>query len=82
MYSSSLEKQTIVVRDLRAAERTLAAEITHFQKGDGTSLEVCAKALAQTTRDRRMVMDVALLNEHKTMLHSLADAVRKALMSL
>lgn len=82
IYASSLEKQTNVVRDLRQAERTLASEITHFQKGDGTSLEVCAKALAQTTRDRRYAMDVALLNEHKTMLHSLADAVRKALLSL
>lgn len=82
IYVSSLEKQSFVVRDLRAAERTLASEITHFLKGDGTSLEVCAKALAQTTRDRRNAMDVALLNEHKKMLHSLADAVRKALLTL
>ena len=82
VYVASLEKQTFVVRDLRAAERTLASEITHFIKGDGTALEVCAKALAQTTRDRRHAMDVTLLNEHKTLLHSLADAVRKGLMSL
>ena len=58
------------------------SEISNFSKGDGTALEVCAKALAQSSRDRRQAMDVSFLNDHKKLLHQLADAVRKALLLL
>jgi hypothetical protein len=82
VYDSSIEKQTLIVRDLRAAEKTLATEISHYSKGDGTSLEVCAKAMAQVSRDRRTVRDILIVNKHKKLLHELIDQVRTSLLTL
>jgi hypothetical protein len=82
VYDASLAKQSVIVGDLRKAEKTLAVEIAAYSKGDGTSLELCAKAMAQATRDRRHIRDATIVNEHKKILHRLITDVKTSLLSL
>jgi hypothetical protein len=81
-YERSLSQQESVVAELRKAERILAVEISAYSKGDGTNLELCAKAMAQATRDRRQVRDVHTFNQHKKILHSLMLGVKSALLTM
>ena len=73
------------VKQTRDAERTIANELQLYRKSSkiaALSIEVCAKAISEASKNRKLTRDVKTLNEHKLLLHDFLQKISETLRTL
>jgi hypothetical protein len=82
---AAVERYQDEVKQTRDAERTIANELQLYRKSSkiaALSIEVCAKAISEASKNRKLARDVKTLNDHKLLLRDILQKISETLRTL
>lgn len=85
MRTSAVQKYQDEVKQTRDAERTIATELQFYGRSTkiaALSIEVCAKAISDASKSRKIARDTKTLNYHKIVMRETLETLLNALRSL